>query len=84
MKAPPSVRAPRLVTSDILEARKVLGREPKWPVGVVLSVNSFNELVAYRCKFPCPVAVDPMAPRDTCAWFYLPQNFAPFTQLIRA
>lgn len=62
----------------------MLGREPKWPVGVVLSQYGLAELQAYGCRFPCPVAVDPKAPRDTVTWFYLPENFHPFTSLIRA
>lgn len=76
--------APRLFTSDLLEARQVLGGEPKHPVGVVLSTYAFAELQARGCRFPCPVAVDPDQPRDTAAWFWLPENFQPFTELIKA
>jgi hypothetical protein len=84
MKTAPQVQPPRLVRSDIVEARQVLGREPGQPVGVVLSQYGFAELRAYGCRFPCPVAVDPHAPRETIAWFYLPENFAPFTNQLRA
>ena len=84
MKPAPSVRIPRLIQSDYVEAKQVLGHEPKRPVGVVLSTQGFAELQAYGCKFPCSVAVDPTAHRDTCHWFWLPENFHPFTSLIRA
>lgn len=83
MKTAPAVRVPRLFSSDYSEAKAILGRDPKHPIGVVLSPAGFAELASYGCRFPCPVAVDPTAPRDTVAWYWLPENFQPFSDLVR-
>jgi hypothetical protein len=83
MKPAPALRVPRLFTSDFNEARQIIGHEPKYPVGVVLSPHAYAELRAYGCRFPCPVAVDPTAPRETVAWYWLKENFDPFAELIQ-
>ena len=83
MKPAPKVPPP-LTRSDITQARCVLGREPGQPIGVVMSEYGFQELRAYGCRFPCPVAVDPRMPRDSVEWFFLRENFEPYTQLLRA
>lgn len=83
MKAAPQVTIPvRRPMSDIVEARRVTGREPKYPIGVVMARNAYAELRAYGARFPCPVAIDPTAPRDTVTWYYLQENFDRFANLI--
>lgn len=84
MKPAPKVAIPRLVRTDIHEARKALGREPGLPVGVVVSEYGFAELRAYGARFPCPVAVDPTLHRDSVVWCYLAETFQQFSHLVRA
>lgn len=83
MKTPPKVLPP-LLKSDFAQAKRILGREPGQPVGVVMSEHGLQELRAYGCRFPCPVAVDPAVHREAIEWFYLPENFQPYADFIRA
>jgi hypothetical protein len=66
--------------SDVIEARKVLGREPQRPVGLLLGKRLHAQLVHRGVKFPCPVAVDPMIHPEHEQWFYLTQNFQPHAE----
>lgn len=76
-------KPPSPIKTDILEARKVLGRDPQKPVGLLLGKHLHAQMVHRGVRFPCTVAVSPLIHPEHEQWFYLEANFQPFADFIQ-